>query len=162
MTKIKVPVRLHGLLQEEEEERRRRPEALAGASALHSSTTSLDEEPTSPSDFESGDEHHYRTISIRMRDESDKKKFLKRMDKDLQKICEQTKTSKDSLDEVTKELTVPRFYPLRSGNSSMSKCLSDMSVSWPSIVLVVIVVLGISAFAIFAFLKYGDQIGKWP
>ncbi|XP_072051042.1 lysM and putative peptidoglycan-binding domain-containing protein 3-like [Amphiura filiformis] len=154
-TKIKLPVRLHGLLQEEDEEKRRRPEAFkTSADALTTSVESLDE-PTSPSGDESYDEHMYRTISIRMKDESDKRKFLKRMDKDLQKICEQTKTSKDSLDEVTKELTTPRFYPLR--NSGNSKWLSEIhceDISWKYLVLIIILVIAGSAVAVVAFLTY--------
>lgn len=151
LTSIKLPVRQFGLLQEEEEERRRRPHALnASTDALVSSSGSLDEEPASPfsGDESSEEPHHYRTISLHMKDESDKRKFLKRMDKDLQKIWLQTKTSKDSLDEVTKELTETKFYPLNSASSSRNKIgWLSCDMSGKTLVLLVIGLISVSVIA---------------
>ncbi|XP_022102994.1 lysM and putative peptidoglycan-binding domain-containing protein 3-like [Acanthaster planci] len=116
LRKIKIPIKQHGLLTEEQEERRRRPNAASKmeppdeSHLVNGGFISEEDE----SDYGEEDNLLVRQISIRdcMRDKTTARDFLKKMDQDLEKICQATQTQKKSLEEVTSTLTEPRIHPL--------------------------------------------------
>ncbi|XP_071795341.1 lysM and putative peptidoglycan-binding domain-containing protein 3-like [Asterias amurensis] len=147
LRRIKIPVKQHGLLTETEEERRRRPNATQEAKSTGNNLTNgfL----SGDDDFESDDEEDQfvRTISIRdsMRDNISTQQFLKNMDRDLEKICQATKTQKESLEEVTSVLTETRIHPLLLPYFQRKKKRTycdetSCGMTWKSVFMVVILV----------------------
>ena len=94
----------------------------------------------SASDYEDGNtsecECLMRTVSIRdalSGQGREAAKFLQRMDSDIHKIIENTKSRMGTLDEVTKSLTCRRIYPLEKPKSIFNGI--DCGMRWWSLLL---------------------------
>ncbi|KAK3097776.1 hypothetical protein FSP39_013083 [Pinctada imbricata] len=66
------------------------------------------------------------------------KRFLRKMDKDLTKICQSSRTNRNSLNEVVSVLTDRTIMPLRRQKSSYFNG-ADCGIRWWSIALCVII-----------------------
>ena len=131
----------HGLLSEI------RDELEAGPSRSYRAHSDSASEAIANESYEDTDSEsqnllvHTRTVSIRDALSSqgkDAAKFLQRMDKDIHKIIESTKSRMDTLEEVTKSLTCRRIYPLQQRRSLFSGV--DCGIRWWSLLIIVGVV----------------------
>ncbi|KAJ8029099.1 LysM and putative peptidoglycan-binding domain-containing protein 3 [Holothuria leucospilota] len=107
---LKIPVKKYGLLTESDEERKRRRGV-----PLESLVTSPTESYRSFNASGDSDDSDtlYTSVSIRSSiNESEGKKFLQSMDKDLEKIVSKTRTQKESLEEVASFLNGKSIRPL--------------------------------------------------
>lgn len=107
---MKIPVKRYGLLTESDEERKRRKRV-----SLESLVTSPTESYHSFNASGDSDDSDtlYTSVSIRSSiEESEGKKFLRSMDKDLEKIVSKTRTQKESLEEVASFLNGKSIRPL--------------------------------------------------
>ena len=147
LTKIKIPVKQHSLLTDEQEERRRRPNAASKVEPLDDNHLVnggfVSDEEDDESYYGEEDSLLVRQISIRdcMRDKTTAKDFLRKMDQDLEKICQATQTQKKSLEEVTSTLTEPRIHPLLLPYFEKRRKRTDQEpcgMTWKSAFLIVI------------------------
>lgn len=124
---IKIPVKKYGLLTESEETK------------ISNRRTLAESEVTSPTESYksinySGDSDDsdvlYRKVSIAgsMEESEEGKKFLRSMDKDLEKIIRNTQTQKESLKEVASFLNGKSIHPLVYPKAQQS--LDCRSLAW--------------------------------
>ncbi|XP_033111776.1 lysM and putative peptidoglycan-binding domain-containing protein 3-like [Anneissia japonica] len=117
LTKLKIPVKRHGLLTEIKEEEKRR-QLQGDDQAGPSNSTGLEEYRTF-SDEDDEEEELFSVRKISIRDaicDGEAKQFLRNMDRDLKRIQTATSSKKESLDEVLSMLTEKRIHPFQPNN----------------------------------------------
>ena len=127
LKQIKIPIQPHSLLTERVEEEKRRENAFAS----HDSSTKS-REPSrgndSDSDYENIDENaspNIRTVSIRV-SLKDTEKFFKRMDDDIQKICQSVPNRETNPNDVTRKLTTQCIHP----RQAVKKDSEELGTLW--------------------------------
>ncbi|XP_013379802.1 lysM and putative peptidoglycan-binding domain-containing protein 3 [Lingula anatina] len=158
LKRIKVPIKRFGLLTElvEHENKNSKGKKLTLGSVVNRNSRSVIEEVEEEQElnnedfaFDGSDSDSQtllvRTLSIRgaMNSQTkEAKKFLKHMDKDLQKIRNSTKSRKDSLQEVTSYLTTKTILPLSKKITNTSeKSLLRYALGIAVIVFIMVPVL---------------------
>ena len=156
---IKVPIKRHGLLTElvEKENQRNGGQkiTLGGANNFDSAITVEDVASDSNSDSETN-ALLVRTLSIRGalgNQGKEAQKFLKHMDKDLEKIRNSTKTYKNTLEEVATSLTCKRIHPLAPPGKMFNGV--DCGMRWWSIVAIMLVIGLLLPLMYFLYFEYG-------
>jgi hypothetical protein len=127
LKQIKIPIQPHSLLTERAEEERRR------ANAFNNHDTPIrSREPSrgndSDSDYENIDENTsptIRTVSISA-NLKDTEKFLKRMDDDIQKICQSVSNQTTDPNDVTRKLTTQCIQP----RQTVKKDSDELGMIW--------------------------------
>lgn len=112
MKQIKIPIQPHSLLTERAEEEKRRANTTSNYET-HTRSREASGNNDSDSDYEEIDEnmgHNVRTVSIRA-NLKDTEKFLKRMDDDIQKICQSVSSQVSQVHDVTRKLTTQCIQP---------------------------------------------------
>lgn len=110
---IKIPIQPHSLLTERAEEEKRRENASVGSHNSPCQPRQPSRGNNSDSDYEEIDENtspNVRTVSISA-NLKDTEKFLKRMDDDIQKICQSVSNQESDPNDITRKLTTQCIQP---------------------------------------------------
>lgn len=124
---IKIPIQPHSLLTERAEEEKRRENAFnedGQHSSRHSSQGNNSDSDYDNIEESSSSSRHIRTVSISA-NLKDAEKFLKKMDDDIQKICQSVSLQKPDLNDVTRTLTTQCIRP-RTAKKSDSEELGTI------------------------------------
>lgn len=128
---IKIPIQPHSLLTERAEEERRRENVFKEQENDNENKASQDE--NSDSDYENTEQDSLtssgrktvRTVSISS-NLKDPERFLKKMDDDLQKICQSVSFQKSDPNDINRRLTTQCIHP----RTAKKKDSDELGIIW--------------------------------
>lgn len=139
---IKIPIQPNSLLTERAEEEKRRANAFHEHDNVRARSSEGD---CSDSDYENMEEagssrnQNVRTVSISS-NLKDTEKFMKRMDDDIQKICQTVSIQKPDSSDLTRRLTTQCIHPriARKKDSELGTIWGGLG--WKSVVIALVFV----------------------
>ncbi|XP_028407047.1 lysM and putative peptidoglycan-binding domain-containing protein 3-like [Dendronephthya gigantea] len=136
---IKIPIQPHSLLTERAEEERRRENAFANHATGSRSRETSSRGDHSDSDYEDIDNlasPNIRTVSISA-NLKDHEKFLKRMDDDIQKICQTVTNRESDPNDINRKLSTQCIHPRQTKKKDAEELGSIWTgLGWKSAVAV--------------------------